>query len=253
MTTPWISTHSVEPGTNPSLLVVCDHASNAVPTELNRLGLSDEHLSRHIAWDIGALGVAKAVAKRFAAELIHCGTSRIAIDANRAPESPDLILDRSDGVHVPGNLALSQKERQRRLNTYFRPYHQQIRQALDQRIARGERPLLLAIHSFEPVMTGISRPWPIGVLWKLERKPYEALFAALQSKGINVGDNQPYDGRFAMGYTLEHHAIGRGLPHAMIELRNDEIANPEGQARWARIVGDALEASEMAADRSAPG
>ncbi len=246
MTTPWISTHSVEPGTNPSLLVVCDHASNAVPDELNQLGMSDEHLCRHIAWDIGALGVAKALAERFNAELIHCGTSRIAIDANRAPESPDLILDRSDGVHVPGNQALTERERQRRLNTYFRPYHQTIRQALDQRIARGERPLLLAIHSFEPVMTGIARPWPIGVLWKLERKPFEPLFTALQSKGINVGDNQPYDGRFAMGYTLEHHAIGRGLPHAMIELRNDEIRSEEGQKRWARIVGDALVAAGMA-------
>lgn len=246
--TEWKRTHAVEAGAHSGLLVVCDHASNAVPTELDSLGLSAEHLQRHIAWDIGALGVARSVAARFDAELIHCGTSRIAIDANRAPDSPDLILDRSDGVYVPGNQSLAAAERQRRLGTYFRPYHQCIRQSLDARIARGERPLLLAIHSFEPVMTGIARPWPIGVLWKLERGPFEPLLAALQAMNINVGENQPYDGRFAMGYTLEHHAIGRGLPHAMIELRNDEIADPAGQQQWAQRVGDALVSAGMVAD-----
>ena len=247
MTSPWTRTHSVQAGTHPGLLVVCDHASNAVPPELDDLGLSAEHLRRHIAWDIGALGVAQALASRFDAELIHCGTSRIAIDANRAPDSPDLILDRSDGVHVPGNQHLRPAERQRRLGHYFRPYHDQIRQSLDQRIARGERPLVLAIHSFEPVMAGIARPWPIGVLWKLAREPFEPLFAALQAMNIEVGDNQPYDGRFAMGYTLEHHAIGRGLPHAMIELRNNEIADPGRQQRWATQLADALITAGMIA------
>lgn len=248
MSMQWKATHSVSAGSNPGLLVVCDHASNAVPPELADLGLCGDALQRHIAWDIGALGVAAAVAERFQAELIHCGTSRIAIDANRAPDSPDLILDRSDGVHVPGNQYVSADERARRLATYFRPYHQCIRHSLDQRIGRGERPLVLAIHSFVPQMAGLVRPWPVGILWKLQREPFAKLFEALASDGTQVGDNQPYDGRFAMGYTLEHHAIGRGLPHAMLEFRNDEITTAGQQQGWARRLGDALVSAGMVAE-----
>ncbi len=230
----------IQPGTDPRVLIVCDHAANAIPDELGDLGLSAAQLADHIAWDPGAAGVAARLAERLGATAVFGRWSRLVVDLNRAPGDATLILAESDNVFVPGNLPLSAAERRRRISTYHSPYHARIDAELDSRLAEGVRPLLIAVHSFTPVNAGKHRPWHVGVLWKLAREPVAGLIAHLAMDGWVVGDNEPYDGRVAMGWTLDRHAIQRGLPHVMFEIRNDQISDTKAQSRWGDILADAL-------------
>lgn len=238
--THWQGPFQILSGARSDLLLLCDHASWAVPAELGSLGLDPRDLQRHIGWDIGALAVATHLAHHFGAPLIHCGTSRLVVDANREPTGASLILAQSDSVFVPGNEMVTDHERARRLGSYHRPYHDAITHHLDAARAAGHRPWLVSIHSFEPSLAGMQRPWPLGVLWKTAREPVAGLIDALRGQGIDVGDNEPYDGRVAMGYTLEHHAIPRDLPHVLIEIRNDLIQSIEGQGSWAMQIARAM-------------
>ena len=236
-TPPWLIHR---PGDRADLIVLCDHAGNQIPPELGSLGLEQDQLQRHIGWDPGALGVACALADRLSAELLGWNCSRLVADPNRAPDHADLILARSDDTFVPGNEALTDAEREQRLRLYHQPYHQAVEAAVSARLTAGERPLLVSIHSFEPMLVGIRRPWPIGVLWKQAREPLAGLIEALGNQGHAVGDNQPYDGRVALGYTLERHAIERGLPHVLFELRNDLLSTAQAHDYWAGCLIEAL-------------
>ena len=93
-------------------VILCDHASNHVPAELNGLGLDPANLARHIAWDIGAAGVARELSVLLDSPAILCGTSRLVIDCNRHPGAVDLIPEVSDGTIVSGNQNLTAQARQ---------------------------------------------------------------------------------------------------------------------------------------------
>lgn len=228
------------PGSRRDLLVLCDHAANAIPGEYGDLGLDASELSRHIAWDPGALGVASALAAALDCPLVHGVHSRLLVDLNRAHDDATLILAESDNTFVPGNLTISDDERAARVARFHAPYHARIDAHIDGLHAHGVRPILIAVHSFNPVLAGIARPWEVGVLWKIDRAPVAPLIDWLAAEGWHVGDNQPYDGRTAMGWTLEYHAIRRGLPHVMFELRNDVVAEAGAQADWGRRLAQAL-------------
>ena len=227
------SPYLLHSGDHPSLLLLCDHAGNRVPAELAGLGMDQGALRRHIAWDPGALGVALALARRLDAPLLGCLDSRLLADPNRAPDHPELILAQSDGVFVPANERLDEAAREARLERFHRPYHAAIAAAVAARRQAGLQPFLLSIHSFEPVFAGVPRPWPVGVLWKQDERFAAPLIAALEQEVMPVGNNQPYDGRVALGHTLEAHAIAHGLPHLLVEIRNDGILDAAGQALWA--------------------
>jgi predicted N-formylglutamate amidohydrolase len=228
------------PGPRRDLLVLCDHAGNHIPSEYADLGLGRSELARHIAWDPGAAGVAHAVAASLDCPLIHGLHSRLLVDLNRAHDDATLIMAESDDTFVPGNLAISDAERAERVARFHAPYHARIDAHIDGLQAHGVHPVVVAVHSFNPVVAGIARPWQIGVLWKVDRSPVVPIIDWLAAEGFNVGDNQPYDGRSAMGWTLEYHAIRRGLPHVMFELRNDVIAEPAAQEEWGRRLARCL-------------
>jgi predicted N-formylglutamate amidohydrolase len=228
------------PGERPDLLVLGDHAGNHVPPEYAGLGLHAADLARHIAWDPGTAGVAEALARDLGCPAILGVHSRLLVDLNRAHDDATLILAESDNTFVPGNLTISDAERASRVARFHAPYHARIDAHLDGLGAHGVRPTLIAVHSFTPVMAGIARPWQVGVLWKLAREPVAAVIDWLAADGWRVGDNQPYDGRSAMGWTLDHHAIGRGLPHIMLELRQDLVEHPAAQAAWGARLARAL-------------
>lgn len=230
------------PGSNLHWLVLCDHASNHVPAEYGGLGLPPFELTRHIAWDIGAAAVARAVASGLHAPLVEQGVSRLVIDANRAWDNPTLIPPTSDGTPVPGNQGLDEAEKLRRWQRWHQPYHRRIARHLNQMHAVGIAPFVVSVHSFTPQLGGeVPRPWPVGVLWRHDPTLAHALVRQLGRDGTLVGDNKPYDGHEAMGHTVEHHAIGRGLPYTMIELRQDQLATPAARRRWARKLVSALE------------
>jgi predicted N-formylglutamate amidohydrolase len=224
------------------VLLVCDHASNVIPVALGNLGLSEADRHRHIAYDIGGAAVTRYLAASLGAPALLSGFSRLVIDCNRDLSDDTLIPDESDGTPVPGNENLTAAARAARLESCFWPYHRAIERRLDHFLGKGVAPAIVAIHSFTPSMAGFQRPWHVGILWDDDpRLPLPLLEHLGQVAGIVVGDNEPYSARDPHGFTMQHHAIARGLPHVLLELRQDEIATDEGARRYARLLHEALE------------
>lgn len=227
-------------GPRRGLLLLCDHASNHIPPELGDLGLSPCERERHIAWDPGAAEVAEAIRQRLECPAFFGGWSRLVVDLNRAPDAGDLILCENDGIMVHGNLPLADVERLRRIERYHRPYHLAIQAHLLRLEQEGVLPAVVAIHTFTPALAGQHRPWQVGVLWKHYEPWLSPLFDSLRGQGLEVGDNQPYDGRAALGHTLETHALARGLRHVLFEVRQDLLRDADGGAVWASRLIEAL-------------
>lgn len=234
---------ALHPGRRRELLLLCDHASNALPQELGTLGLDDAALAQHVAIDIGAAGITRALAQALDCPAIFGCWSRLVVDLNRAPERHDLIVVENDGIAVPGNDALDVAERARRIERYHRPYHQAIAAHLQSLEADGVTPALVAVHSFTPVLEGTVRPWQVGVVWQVAAPWLQPLIDALAAQGLLVGDNEPYDGHYAMGHTLERHGVGAGRRHIMFEVRQDLVVTGAQQQVWAHRLSTALHAS----------
>lgn len=223
------------------LLIVCDHASNRIPTELENLGVEEPHLLTHIAWDIGAADVARALGAEFGAPVLLTSHSRLVVDCNRNLDDPTAFPVVSDGIAVPGNRDLGVEEREARANAYYWPYHRAIRDQLQELERLAEAPAVIAIHSFTPFLGNVHRPWHVGILWdKDPRIAVPFLKKAATDPGIVLGDNEPYSGRHWADFTLDHHAEAEGLPHLGVELRQDLIATGETAAHWAKMLARAL-------------
>lgn len=231
----------VNPEGKAPVLFLCDHASRAIPAALDDLGLDETALCRHIAWDIGAIEVAQLLAARFDAPLAHAGYSRLVIDPNRDPEDPTSIVELSDGVVIPGNRGLGPAEVRARRQACFEPYHEMVEATLEGFRRRGVAPAVISVHSFTPVFKGFERPWHYGVLWNQDPRLALPLIEALgRDNNVLVGDNQPYSGKEEYGYSVQVHAERHGLPHVLLELRQDLVDTHHGAADWARRAGDAL-------------
>jgi predicted N-formylglutamate amidohydrolase len=229
------------------VLILCDHAQNRIPEGYHDLGLRHEDLHRHIAFDLGAEGVAAMLAKMLGAPAVLSGFSRLLIDPNRGLDDPTLIMQLSDGLVVPGNVGLSAEDVEARLDRFYRPYHAAIERAVEAGIAAGKPPMILSIHSFTQAWKGAPRPWAAAVLWdKDPRLPLPLLKALRTIPDVEIGDNVPYSGQLK-GDTLYSHATLRGLAHALVEVRQDLILGEAGQAQWAahlaRTIKDVLNAA----------
>ncbi|RWD42529.1 N-formylglutamate amidohydrolase [Mesorhizobium sp.] len=225
------------PGGSSPFVLTCDHASNFLPPEFGTLGLAAGELSRHIAWDPGALPVARRMAEALGATLVETRISRLVIDCNRPLDAPDLVPPVSETTAIPGNTGLSEKQRAARIALSWQPFHDAVASIIDKRLARGFETRLVSIHSFTPVYKGMSRPWQIGIIHDEDRRLAAPLVAALQRlAGVTVGINEPYSPADRVYFTLERHARPRGLPCAMIEIRNDEISDEAGQRKWADLL-----------------
>jgi predicted N-formylglutamate amidohydrolase len=230
----------VNPTGRAPFLLVCDHASNAFPAAMARLGLSEDAARRHIAWDIGAGELTRALAQLFDAQAVLAGYSRLVIDCNRALSDPSSILATSDGEVVPGNRRLTSIERELRVRSFFEPYHSAIALKLAE-LNRRAIPAFIAVHSFTPVLGNDKRPWHVGVLWDRDPRIAVPLLARLRAvPGLVVGDNLPYSGRHPADYTVARHAESARLPHVCLEIRQDQLESAAGVARWARIIVEAL-------------
>jgi predicted N-formylglutamate amidohydrolase len=215
------------------LVVLVDHASNAIPQEYRNLGLPAPELDRHIAYDIGAGPLGTLIAERFRAPTLLTCFSRLLIDANRGEDDPTLIMRLSDGAVVPGNARIDSEEAERRLARFYRPYHAAIERRLDAMSAAGRPPAILSIHSYTPIWKGARRPWHAGILWDRDPRLAVPLLEALRAEqGLRIGDNEPYLGSLKND-TMYRHGTARGLAHALLEVRNDLIATPAGVLEWA--------------------
>lgn len=226
--------HAAEilPGTGPVLLI-CDHASNAVPPDID-LAIAPALLDRHIAVDIGAAAVTRNLADRLGAPAILATVSRLVIDLHRPTDHPGLVPVDSDGHLIPGNVGV---DRPARIARFHAPYHQAIAALI-----AAHRPRLLAsIHSFTPALeTGSApRPWEIGVLYNRDTRAAREAMARFEQAGIITGDNQPYSGRM-LNVTLNRHGEANGIRSFALELRNDLIDHPAGAKRWAGVIAPVL-------------
>lgn len=216
-------------------LVTCDHASNIVPPDVSGgiLGICDADMNRHIAYDVGAAGVTRTLAGLLDAPAILTRFSRLVIDPNRGEDDPTLVMRLYDGTVVPGNRHATPAEVEARLARLHRPYHQAVEAALERILAGGRTPAIVSMHSFTPRLKGRPpRPWQVGVLWHRDGRLARPLIARLRDEGLTVGDNEPYSGELE-GDTLSRHGTARALPHVLIEIRQDLIGSPEGEAAWA--------------------
>ncbi|MDN2580468.1 N-formylglutamate amidohydrolase [Aquibium sp. ELW1220] len=215
-------------------VLVCDHASNRIPEDYGTLGLPESELTRHIAWDPGAAPVSRRMAERLDAVLVESAISRLIVDCNRPLEAPDLMPALSETTAILGNQAVPAEERARRIALAHVPFHDAIETIVTDRLAAGRPTMLVSVHSFTPVYRGVSRPWHVGIIHDEDERLSAPMIAALSViDGVVVGNNEPYAPADRVYYTLERHARSRELPCAMIEIRNDEICDPAGQALWA--------------------
>lgn len=232
--------------------ITCDHAGRLLPRRLGDLGLPDSELRRHIAWDIGAAAVTRLLAKSLDAFAILQTYSRLAIDCNRAPGLPSSVPTLSEATVIPGNQGLGAEALEARAREIFWPYQNRVALELDRRLADGRPTVLIAMHSFTPVFKGVARPWHIGVLYNRDTRLARILLELFRAEGdLVVGDNEPYAVSDTSDYGIPVHGEGRGLPHVELEIRQDLIADPEGQQAWAerldRLLRIALEQLEQMA------
>ena len=227
-------------GSSPFVLVA-DHAGQQIPSQLGDLGLPQVELDRHIGWDIGIAGVTGQLAGLLDAFAILQTYSRLVIDCNRPLDSASSIVGSSDGILVPGNQGLQEHQRTARALEIFAPYHGRITQELDQRSVQPQAPVLIAMHSFTPVFAGETRPWHVGVLYHRDTRLAHALLAALKEEpDLVVGDNQPYSISDGSDFAVPVHGEQRGLLHVELEIRQDLIADAQGQAHWAQRLARIL-------------
>lgn len=240
----------INPDGNPDFLIVCDHASNALPEEYHNLGLPEETLTSHRGWDPGAAAVAALIAEKLDCPAILSGFSRLLVDPNRGLDDPTLIMQLSDGEVIPGNHDIPPgqlcDEWRKRVENYYKPYHDRIATQLGDAEEGGRVPIILSVHSFTPIWKGIERHMPASVLWDKDDRLRAHLNDVLAARPIRddrfagpIGDNQPYSGRLKND-TLYTHGTSKGFPHAMIELRQDVLVSMADQNYWADLMVKAL-------------
>jgi predicted N-formylglutamate amidohydrolase len=225
-------------GPSPFLLT-SDHFGRALPKSLGDLGLPESELTRHIAWDIGIAGVARALSERLNAHLVAQAYSRLVIDCNRPFSSPSSIPLISEATTIPGNESLTREVIEARRREVFEPYHRRITDVIERRSADGQPTVLVSLHSFTPIYAGIKRPWHVGTLYQRDTRLPPLLLKSLRAQGdLIVGDNEPYAVSNETDYTIPVHGEARGLMNTGIEIRQDLIAEEPGQREWAERLAN---------------
>ncbi len=215
-----------------SIILVCEHASNRLPKALGTLGLSPEQLQMHIAWDIGAEGVARLLSKLLDAPLALQRYSRLAYDCNRHPESPGAIPEISETTVIPGNKNRSAEQKLQRIRDIYRPFHNGLSDFLDLRATEGRKTAIVTLHSFTRLYKGKERSVELGLLH--DRDAMMALQLLKAFPNIKAALNEPYGPKDGVMHTTALHADARCLHSVMIEIRNDLIVNSRGQEEWAQ-------------------
>ena len=226
------------------VVLVADHAGRDLPAEYGDLGLPAAEFERHIAYDIGIEALTHALAVQMGVPAVMARFSRLLIDPNRGEDDPTLIRQLYDGTVITANYPLSAGERERRLERYYRPYDDAVGSMVASvASATGQAPFIVSLHSFTPALQGRAlRPWHVGVLWDKDDRAVVPLLEMLGSDPqLVVGDNEPYDGALR-GDTMFRHAIVNGYAHALIEVRQDLIADQQGAEAWAARLAPVLEA-----------
>lgn len=230
-----------------AFVLTCEHAGRHVPATLRDLGIPAAEMDRHIAYDIGAEGLSRRLSTKLDAPLILQRFSRLVVDCNRPFEAPDCFPAASDGTAVPANAALTEQERRQRFEEIHQPFHRAVTQLLDLRAQVGRPVVLVSVHSFTPQLNGgAARPWLVGALSNRDPRLAQRFIAMFNAAhpGISCAHNEPYVVDDHTDYTIPIHGERRGLPHLLLEVRNDMISEATGEERWSGLIADSLVAAE---------
>lgn len=226
------------------ILLICDHAGRRIPRRLGKLGLEENDLQRHIAWDIGAAPLTRLLARRLDATAVLQTYSWLVIDCNRPLGSPQSVVTLSERTVVPGNTVLAAADLEAREREIFWPYHNRIAREIALRARTGRETVLVSMHSFTPVFHAVQRPWHTGLLYQRDARLAHALLTELRrDPSLVVGDNEPYAASDETDYAIPTYGERLGLRHVGIEVRQDLISHAEGVRAWAERLALALEAS----------
>ena len=232
-----------EKGRSPVLLV-CEHASRKLPASLGTLGLSTGALDAHIAWDPGALAVARRMSGLLDATLIFQNFSRLAYDCNRPPEAVDAMPEVSEIFEIPGNRGISSAERQARVDEIYRPFRETLARTIKARADGGRDTVIVTVHSFTPVYKGVNRRVEVGILHDRDTRLADQMLASAgESRQFAMGRNQPYGPEDGVTHTLKEHGLANGLMNVMIEVRNDLIKDETGQGVMAGFLAGLISES----------
>ena len=226
----------VNPGGSSAVVFVCEHASNAIPPRFGRLGVSDETVTSHVAWDPGADAIARSMAGILDAVLVRSRFSRLVYDCNRPPEAADAIPKKSERFEIPGNRGLREFERAARAREFYLPFRSLLQRTLQ---SRTPAPVLVTIHTFTPVYFGERRAVEIGILHDQDPRLADAVLAI--ASGYDIRRNEPYGPADGVTHTLREHGLANGYPNVMIEVRNDLAATPEQCEAMARTLAGWIE------------
>jgi predicted N-formylglutamate amidohydrolase len=233
-------------------VIIVDHAGARIPRRLGDLGLSGPELARHIAWDIGALEVARRVAAALDGTLVAQNYSRLVIDCNRDPACAASITTLSEHTQIPGNVGIGAQERAARRREIFDPYHEHIRALLDARERAGRATILVAQHSMTNLFKGVARPMHAAVLYNRDRRLAAHMLDSLRREsGLVIGDNEPYAVNDETDYSVRWHGEARALAHVELEIRQDLILDAAGQNEWGERIARALRCARQALRESA--
>lgn len=225
---------------NSNVLIIADHASNYIPGHLENLGIEEQWLSHHIAYDIGTRALTTALCDALNARAIMAKFSRLLVDPNRPLDHESLIPQLSDNVFIPGNADLDERARAKRIAQFHAPYHEEIASEIARVQSQDQKPVLVSIHSFTPVMNGQTRPWHAAVLWNHYDKLAHLTADGLEARGdLVVGRNVPYSGKI-LNYTMDRHAEAHDIPYVTLEIRQDLIEDEAGVNAWVEILSDIL-------------
>lgn len=231
----------MHPDSQRPVLLVCDHAASRFPESLGDMGLDPFARRCHLAIDIGAGPLTEYLADSLGVTAVLAQYSRLVIDCNRDLMDAGAFLEFGDGIRVPGNCGLRQRDRDVRAQAIYRPYHEAIETQLARLMSTAGAPAFIAVHSFTPVLNGESRPWEIGVLWDQDQGLHQHFVEGFRAAGFRTGDNEPYSGKAPADYTIDHHAEAKGLPCVGIEVRQDLIGDAAGVARIGNVMHRIIE------------
>jgi predicted N-formylglutamate amidohydrolase len=231
----------INPLSEVPILLICDHASCRFPAVLGDMGLDPFARRCHLAIDIGAGSLTERLAKSLGATTVMAQYSRLVVDCNRQLMDPGAFLEFGDGIVVPGNRNLSQQQKDMRAGSIYWPYHDAIDEQIKRLKAVGPPPAFISVHSFTPVLNGVSRAWQVGILWDKDKSLADIFIEEFRAAGFLTGDNEPYSGKAPQDFTIDHHAEEIGLPHVGIEIRQDLIDDSEGVAEVAAVMHKIIE------------
>lgn len=234
---PVVEVHNAN-GASPFVLI-CEHASNFIPPQYHGLELSPANRESHVAWDPGALDVSLHLSHALDAPLVAGGVSRLVYDCNRPPESKGAMPEKSELIEIPGNRDLSPTDRKARADVVYHPFCSAVSDLLD---ARGQETMVVTIHSFTPIFHGKHRGVELGILHDRDTRLADVMLKqADQCPHRLIARNDPYGPEDGVTHSLCIHALSRGLPNVMIEVRNDLLLTSEGVAGMAEEILTLLE------------